>query len=157
MRKNYFNRYLISFDGLCVEGDSVVLISTSPFFKREWLKAEGFRNKNNKKIPPTPLLEKGGASITKYFFKSLPFWKGPVLLSEYPKGEGFRNVKNVKIPRSTTTPLLRGTSKFEFETLTIKTMKKILLTAALPLEMMALKNTLKKFPQTDFDFEFLIV
>jgi hypothetical protein len=36
-------------------------------------------------------------------------------------------------------------------------MKKILLTAALPLEMMALKNALKKFSQTDFDFEFLIV
>lgn len=36
-------------------------------------------------------------------------------------------------------------------------MKKILLTAALPLEMMALKNALKKTPQTDFDFEFLIV
>jgi len=36
-------------------------------------------------------------------------------------------------------------------------MKKILLTAALPLEMQALKNALKKTPQTDFDFEFLIM
>jgi hypothetical protein len=94
---------VISVDGLCTEGDSVKKYSHPLFLE---------------KIPPTPLLEKGGAStrnikksplprgwlkaggfkkrgasITKYFFKSLPFWKGPVLLSDYPKGEGFRNVK----------------------------------------------------------------